>query len=285
MLKHALFALTALCALTACDSTESLKQLRTAEPSADPYLAALAVDYRDYAEEKEARYNWEVSKYFADKGLMAAYGRNVEPEDPANWEIPATIAPQLVDARAKLMAAVTANRTTQPELTASAVVAYDRWVELQFYQSNTPQIEERRDIFFAILTKLEEAYAAVSSEATPVPTTTTPVESTSTVLYFPTDSDHLGDSAQAVIAQLVRYIQSAGHVSVHINGHADRVGSEDYNMNLSERRARFVVNALEKAGIPSGIIQFFAFGESDPAVPTADGIAEPKNRRVEIYIE
>jgi outer membrane protein OmpA-like peptidoglycan-associated protein len=271
--------------LTACDSTESLKQLRAAEPTADPYLAALAIDYRDYAEEKAARYSWEVSQYFADKGLLAAYGRTIEPENPDNWEIPATILPQLVDARSKLMAAIAANRTTQPELTASAVVAYDRWVELQFQQWNTPEIEERRDVFFAILTKLEEAYAAANSAATPVPTTTTPVESTSTVLYFPMDSDQLGDSAQAVIAQLVRYIQSAGNVTVHINGHADRVGSEDYNMSLSERRARFVVKALEAAGIANNIIQFFAFGESDPAVATEDGVAEPKNRRVEIYIE
>ena len=77
----------------------------------------------------------------------------------------------------------------------------------------------------------------------------------------------------------------AGNVSISINGHADRAGTETYNMDLSERRARFVMKALEEAGVPAKLMQYFAFGETDPAVPTADGVREPKNRRVEIYIE
>jgi outer membrane protein OmpA-like peptidoglycan-associated protein len=105
------------------------------------------------------------------------------------------------------------------------------------------------------------------------------------VLYFPLNGDRLGDSAQAALAELVRYVQSAGNITININGHADRVGSDDYNMDLSARRARFVVQALKAAGVPEKMMGYFAFGESDPAVPTADGVAEPKNRRVEIFIE
>jgi hypothetical protein len=66
---------------------------------------------------------------------------------------------------------------------------------------------------------------------------------------------------------------------------ADRVGSEQYNLDLSQRRARFVVGALKQAGISEQLLKYFAFGESDPAVPTEDGVAEPRNRRVEIFIE
>lgn len=287
MYKYALAALAVLCLLTGCDSTGSLKELRAAQPTGDAYQKALAADYKQYAEDKELAYDWSTSQYFADKGLMAAYGRDIEPELPANWEIPATQQLEFADARLKLMSAITNNRSTQPELTASATVAYDRWLEMQHANANPSRIEEQRDVFFALLTKLEEAHTASTPEQAISTATATPapVENTSTILYFPMNSDHLGDSAQGALAELVRYIKSAGNVTVNINGHADRVGSEQYNMDLSQRRARFVLGALKKAGIAEGMMKYFAFGETDPAVPTADGVAEPRNRRVEIYIE
>jgi hypothetical protein len=66
---------------------------------------------------------------------------------------------------------------------------------------------------------------------------------------------------------------------------SEELGSEQYNLDLSQRRARFVVGALKQAGISEQLLKYFAFGESDPAVPTEDGVAEPRNRRVEIFIE
>ena len=285
MVKSTLIALALLCMLTACDSTRSLQELRQAAPTGDDYSKALASDYRAYAEAKVIRYDWWTSKYFADKGLMAAYGRDIAPEEPAQWDIPATQMAEFTQARTDLMAAIAANRSTQPEMAAAAAVAYDRWLELAHHQWDVGAIADQRDAFFAILGKLAEAHTASSSTSDSSTTAPTPVESTSTVLYFPLDSDHLGASATAALAQLVQYIQSAGNVTVNINGHADRVGTEEYNMDLSQRRARFVMQALKAAGVPETIMKYFAFGESDPAVPTADGVAEPKNRRVEIFIE
>jgi OOP family OmpA-OmpF porin len=281
MVKKALAALVLLGMLSACDSTHSLKQLRSATPQGDAYAQALAASYRDFAEQKVERYDWWTSRYFADKGLMAAYGRDITPEEPSQWDIPATMINEFLDARGKLVTAIAANRSTQPEITAAAVVAYDRWVELEHNRWNRPAIDDARDVFFDLLTKLSEAHTASGD----VPTTTIPAESTSAVLYFPLGSDTLGDSALAALAELVRYVQSSGNVTVNINGHADRVGSEDYNMSLSERRARFIKQKLEKTGIAATMMQHFAFGETDPAIPTADGVNEPRNRRVEIYIE
>ncbi len=281
MFKTVAAALVLLCMLTACDSTLPLRELRTAQPTGDAYQKALAADYRGFAAMKEARYDWWTSNYFANKGLMAAYGRDVEPEQPANWDIPQPQLPEFTDARGKLMQAIVTNRSTQPEMTASGVVAYDRWVEIAHNKWDAAQIEEQRDAFFAILGKLSEVHTAVPVAATP-----TPQESTSTILYFPLNSDRLGDSANAAMAEMVRYIQSAGsHITVNINGHTDRAGSTDYNMKLSERRAKFVMQALKNAGVPEAIMKYFAFGETDPAVPTADGVREPKNRRVEIFFE
>lgn len=294
MLPRILMVLAALCMLTACDTTRSLRELRMAKPTGDDYDQALAADYRDYAEHKVKDYEWEASRYFADKGLMAAYGRAIEPENPEMWDIPVTMLPEFKEARARLMRDVVVSRTTQPEMAAAAVLAYDRWVEFQHYGWNIPVIESNRDLFFATLAKLEEAQMASLSpkeaqgpaappetEGPPVPA----VESTSTVIYFPLNSYKLTDSALAALDELVKYVKSSGNVTVTINGHTDRVGTEDYNMELSLRRARYVAKALTTAGVSESIIKLFGFGETDPAVPTEDGVEEPKNRRVEIYIE
>jgi OmpA-OmpF porin, OOP family len=65
-------------------------------------------------------------------------------------------------------------------------------------------------------------------------------------------------------------------------GHTDRSGSAQYNMALAERRNTSVRGYMTSRGIPAGQISGQAFGESQPRVPTADGVREPQNRRVEI---
>ena len=67
-----------------------------------------------------------------------------------------------------------------------------------------------------------------------------------------------------------------------VTGHTDTVGSDAYNMRLSRRRAEAVASQLEKDGIPTSEIAIFAKGKRDPLIPTADGVKEPQNRRVQI---
>jgi OOP family OmpA-OmpF porin len=271
-------ALCALFLLTACDTTTSLKELRHAPVAEDPYQAALATRYQEFAEEKVAAYDWWTSKYFADKGLMAAYSRPVQPEDPAAWDIPATMQPAFAEARSQLIDAVADAASDQPAQAAEAVVAYDRWLELQENGWDEPRIADARDAFFAALGALNPTQT--TREAAPVP-----VETTSTVLYFPFNSTLFTDSARAALDQLIGYLKTAGNVSVTINGHTDRAGADDYNLILSEQRAQLVKDALVAAGIPETILHHFAFGETDPDVATDDGVREPLNRRVEIFLE
>jgi outer membrane protein OmpA-like peptidoglycan-associated protein len=55
-------------------------------------------------------------------------------------------------------------------------------------------------------------------------------------------------------------------------------------MALSLRRANAVKNALVRAGVRESDISVVGLGESQPLVPTADGVREAQNRRVEIVI-
>ncbi len=83
---------------------------------------------------------------------------------------------------------------------------------------------------------------------------------------------------------LVFYAQRAGTTRIEIAGHADRAGTPQYNQRLSERRAQAVAAELERRGIARSAMTVQAFGESRPLVPTADGVREPQNRRVEIVL-
>jgi outer membrane protein OmpA-like peptidoglycan-associated protein len=65
-------------------------------------------------------------------------------------------------------------------------------------------------------------------------------------------------------------------------GHTDRSGSVQYNIGLAERRNASVRGYLTSHGISDTAITAQAFGESQPRVPTADGVRELQNRRVEI---
>jgi len=72
---------------------------------------------------------------------------------------------------------------------------------------------------------------------------------------------------------------------IGVTGHADRSGSDAYNMALSLRRANAVKDQLVREGIPASAITVVGRGESQPLVQTADGVREPQNRRVEIVLQ
>jgi len=72
------------------------------------------------------------------------------------------------------------------------------------------------------------------------------------------------------------------NIPIMLAGHADRSGSARYNVGLSERRNDSVRGYLTSRGIPDGNITSQGFGESQPRVPTEDGVRELQNRRVEI---
>lgn len=67
-----------------------------------------------------------------------------------------------------------------------------------------------------------------------------------------------------------------------IEGHADRSGSADYNLDLSRRRAEAVRNFLVAGGHAARLVPIIYFGEERPARATGDDIPEPDNRRVVI---
>lgn len=67
-------------------------------------------------------------------------------------------------------------------------------------------------------------------------------------------------------------------------GHTDRVGAVPFNDALSLRRAERVRDELVNVGIAADRVRVAGRGEREPLVPTADEVAEARNRRVEINV-
>jgi len=104
------------------------------------------------------------------------------------------------------------------------------------------------------------------------------------LVFFDFDRSNITADAQKVITEAAAAAK-AGNVSrIQLTGHTDRSGSDQYNMALSLRRGEAVKQALIRLGIPAASIAVIGRGESQPLVPTADGVREPQNRRVEILL-
>jgi outer membrane protein OmpA-like peptidoglycan-associated protein len=73
-------------------------------------------------------------------------------------------------------------------------------------------------------------------------------------------------------------------MTVEIAGHTDQVGAEDYNLKLSERRAKAVSQYLIDKGVSKDRISSAFFGESKPVDTSNTKAGHAKNRRVEFKI-
>ena len=104
------------------------------------------------------------------------------------------------------------------------------------------------------------------------------------VLYFLGDSDELTAESKLEIPKIFHEIDAHPSPEIVVVGHTDRVGTLVYNDALSLRRAERVKSDLVRRGIAAEQIRVAGRGEREPLVPTADEVAEPRNRRVEITV-
>jgi outer membrane protein OmpA-like peptidoglycan-associated protein len=104
------------------------------------------------------------------------------------------------------------------------------------------------------------------------------------VLYFERDSDTLTPESQRQYRAVFADIKRRPVYEVEVIGHTDTLGNPPYNQQLSMSRAEMIRDRLVHDGISPKSISVAGRGQLDLAVPTADQVAEPKNRRVEITV-
>ena len=111
-----------------------------------------------------------------------------------------------------------------------------------------------------------------------------PARPVSFTVYFVIGSDELTPESRETFDRIKAELAQRSVPDVIVIGHTDRVGSLEHNDKLSLVRARAVRSALVAAGIAADRIREAGRGEREPVVPTADEVAEPRNRRVEINV-
>ena len=103
-------------------------------------------------------------------------------------------------------------------------------------------------------------------------------------VFFLEDSDSLTEESTRMLDTIVQRIARYVVPDVAVIGHTDLVGSDDFNDALALRRAAAVRTLLGDRGIALDKIAVSGRGKREPAIPTRDGVAEPRNRRVEIVV-
>ncbi len=284
------FAMLAAAALVTGCSTA----MRTSEHATDrvtSYVSPRLTPARAFSETLANQYNWYAkfeTEPLYDKGDMAYYhgkanralaGVDVQPEDPANWNV---ATPELTNAYDMLQIALVPDRkkVTKPVAAAQAQSAFDCWVE----QTQEKWIPTKQGL--NCRARFYEAFCRMYGGAC----SGTRIDATNVArmdriyrVFFATNSVALNAQAKQSINLAVAAYKN-GATEVLVAGHADRVGKSDANARLSERRSRAVARALEAKGIPARAVKLKAFGEAQPLVPTKDDVPNQSNRRALIVV-
>ena len=102
-----------------------------------------------------------------------------------------------------------------------------------------------------------------------------------TNVRFDTNSDQFDEEMRERIDRVVRWVKTDSTVKrIVIGGHADWVGSNLYNSDLSTFRAVRVVDYLTSQGVPEGLIQYASYGEERPLRSNETRHGRAANRRV-----
>jgi len=271
--------------LVACAGAQTQK-LNSFEPQGSQFDVALSDGYRNLAFGEFNEGDYRGADAFAGRAVSAGSGNPPAPTEVGSSQpmistrgqgsVPADSAGELSDARARLVSALNNGAgSIAPADAAEAQVNFDCWIHEQ--SENWPfqqdQVDTCRENFYAAIGRVETAMA---------PDAPVPAAPSDYLVFFDFDSAMLTPEAQAIVNEAAANAKSANANRIIVTGHTDTSGPAEYNMGLSLRRAESVRDELVLSGIPEANIELVARGQTQPLVPTPDGVREPQNRRVEI---
>ena len=254
------------------------------------------------------------AEHFNKKARQASRGAHVLPDNVLDRKLLEEDVPDLAAGWTRLRNVFDRGaRHSAPVDVAQAQVAYDCWMEAaegtnpdhwrrSLSAGREADVERCRGEFEAAIAKAE---AAAGLELTPfrkpkmsaMKTMPAPAPAPAPaaapqmaeapkpfIVLFAFDSANLDGAGNRVIDDAVATAERLGITDFSVTGHTDRAGAEEYNLALSLQRADAVRDALVARGVKATGISVGGRGEAEAAVPTADGVRERANRRVEIIL-
>ncbi len=103
-------------------------------------------------------------------------------------------------------------------------------------------------------------------------------------IKFDFDKAELKPENRELLSRIAGILLTSSDYRIDVYGHTDDIGTDEYNLALSQRRAQAVRDYLVEAGVDPAIISTEGFGKSRPRVQGNDPEARAKNRRVEIAV-
>ena len=278
--KKAFLAVAAILALAACSGQDLGTARNTAANSSD-YGNALSAGYLRLAQAEYSETDYGDSDYFAQRSIEAGTaGSNVTPPPATSRNLPQGDAIYVATAHNELMEVLNAGAAEKaPQLAATAVVAYECWIQELEENTQLAHITACQDQLDGLIPALRNAVAAPAAKAKPKR-----VKGKSFKVFFGAGSAKLDDDANKVIVAAAAHAKNYKQVRVAVSGYSDTAGGAAGNRALSERRAAVAAAALRIRGVPRTEIKTNGYGEAFGDVRTPDGVSEPKNRRVEIGV-
>jgi outer membrane protein OmpA-like peptidoglycan-associated protein len=273
--------------LAGCAGME-LQKSEGLSPTGSEFSKNLYSGYLEQAKYEFTEGDYKDADSFAIRARNAAENKPGQPEDMSARKLPAEKTGELTEARARLMAVLAAGAADKaPIQAANAQVNFDCWMQEQEENRQPEHIQLCKTGFTQAMLGAEAAVKPKPMARAPAPVKAAPAPKRvlkKYVVYFDFDSAKLRPDSQKTIMEAIDEAKKLNAKSVFIGGHTDRAGPPTYNDKLSGVRADAVAKVVTDGGISARKLGLGAFGENINAVKTGPGVAEKRNRRVEIMI-
>ena len=251
------------------------------------YDAYLALEYLAFARNLESVKDNKNAEHFAKKGLLAARGNEVVPENPIKWKAdPAQMEEMvLMQKRMEMVLDAPHMKFYLPIQLAHLSYLYDCWISREskavFRASELAQCKTR---FNKLLDEVEHYIEDSKKDNQPKVTITEPKFERFEIL-FDLNNAKLNDKANKDLVAVLKYLKTlSGNFRILVVGNADQTGLVLYNDNLAFKRAELVKNYLIKNGVFEELVELRSVGEDFPDIITKNGIQQQDNRTVGIYV-
>ncbi len=251
------------------------------------YSSYLALEYLSFARSLFAIGDKKNSDYFMQKGVRAANGEYLTPENPITWQADPAQVEEMLLMQKRLELVLDEPHITfyLPIQTAHLFYLYDCWISRESKAVfRADELAGCRTRFSKLLDEIENYIDDLHKDKEPVTQIVEP-EFESFRILFDFGFNQFSDKANKDLLEVLKYLKTLNaNYRIMVVGNADRVGLEIANQHLAFNRAEVVRNYLIKNGVPQELVEIRSFGEDYPDLITKDGIQEQYNRSVGIYV-